>query len=384
MSYIRKTQTKKGVKYKVEYEVRNSNGKRVRRAETLPLGSSYNDAKEFLREKEHDRYWRKSGIRKDICLEKFYNDYFIEVYSQQMSASTISGYNSSFFGKNGILEYFGDCELLDIRPHDVQKYVNYLQNLGYSAKSIKNRVGVLHSIYTKAEMSNFVKENVVKNLILPRVEKEQKYVYDEKQVAILLQQAEKTGNIILQTMIVLGVLCGLRRSEVMALKIDDIDFENKELDIHSAFVYGGNDVGMVEKATKTKSGKRKIPFGATVERTLKKAVARCKKIQLQTGKRADYLMIKENGELYSVNSLSCIFSRFMKNQTELPPLNYHFLRHTYCSTLIQNCDGDFAGVAKLMGHSSPSTSINTYYQTTKNSSEKLVSTLEDVISKKII
>ena len=68
---------------------------------------------------------------------------------------------------------------------------------------------------------------------------------------------------------------GLRRGELLALKWEDIDFENHVINVRQAVTYGGNQPKI--KTPKTQAGNRKVALLDVLEAELKKTPVQSQK-----------------------------------------------------------------------------------------------------------
>lgn len=108
------------------------------------------------------------------------------------------------------------------------------------------------------------------NTALPRKVKSDIVIPTEADMKMILTAVKGSP---LEISVYLAALCGMRRSEIAALKWSDIDFKTGTLSIHSAKVYGDEN-RYIEKATKTTAGKRTIYLFTPVLELLKRSEKR--------------------------------------------------------------------------------------------------------------
>ncbi len=119
--------------------------------------------------------------------------------------------------------------------------------------------------------------------------------------------------------------CGLRRGEVVKLKLSDVDFKSRTMIING-------------KGSK----QRIVPFGSTTCQLLKKYI---KRTALSSGE----IFRNLNGAPITDNTVKMLFSR-LKSKSGIDRLYPHLLRHTFATNYVLN-GGNIEVLRVLMGHS---------------------------------
>lgn len=127
----------------------------------------------------------------------------------------------------------------------------------------------------------------------------------------------------------IGVFTGLRVSEMRNLKIQDIDFVNRQLKV----VSGKN------------SKDRQVPLSTGLMQHIKAYVG---------SRRSGYLFVKSNYTPYTVRSLQKKVEKLLERCSFSKKLSTHSLRHTF-GTLCRRKGMSLETIQVLMGHSSKST-----------------------------
>ena len=165
---------------------------------------------------------------------------------------------------------------------------------------------------------------------------------------------------------VLASFYGLRRSEVIGLKWDAIDFERKTMVIRHTVVQttvNGKEVLIGKDRTKTKSSHRTLPLVAPFEEYLLdlKEKQRINRKICGTSYCRDYLeyvYVNEMGELMKPNYLTEVFPKFLKKHG-LRQIRFHDLRHS-CATLLYTNGVALKDIQEWLGHSDIATTSNIY------------------------
>ena len=183
----------------------------------------------------------------------------------------------------------------------------------------------------------------------------------------------------------LGAFYGLRRSEVLGLRWDAVDFTNNTLTIKhtvTSFSLDGKKVQVAQDTTKTKSSMRTLPLvPAFRERLLAlrdeqdeymRVCGRC-----YNRNYLDYICVDEMGTLLSPNYVSSAFSKLLEKHG-LRHIRFHDLRHSCASLLLAN-GVPMKQIQEWLGHSDFSTTANIYahldYSSKLSSAEAMVNGL---------
>ena len=216
---------------------------------------------------------------------------FISAKSSILSPSTVKGYRTAF---RGLPAWFTEMELTKIDRTHVQKVVNDFSQ-DHSPKTVKNQYGLVSAVlhfYGAREC----------HVTLPQAHREDVYIPSKEDVARLLQVASGGKY---EVAIRLGIY-GLRRSEIMALTLDDLSDDNW-LTIDKALVEGVG--GKVMKTTKTTNSTRRVKLD---------------------GQLAD--LIRQQGCIYDggTTRLSMAVATY-EEAAGLPHFPLHKLRHFFAS-----------------------------------------------------
>lgn len=171
----------------------------------------------------------------------------------------------------------------------------------------------------------------------------------------------------------LGVLYGLRRSEILALKWDDVDLEAKTLRIDESLV--ATRTGVAWSNAKNERSRRTIPLDAETARELGRRRAAQAAERLKAGdswEGHDLVITTRAGRLVLPRSLDRNLDRLI-NEAGLPRLTSHGLRHTAATHMVQGARdiGEIRAIADLLGHS-PEMLMNTYAHAMPQSQNSVV------------
>ena len=159
----------------------------------------------------------------------------------------------------------------------------------------------------------------------------------------------------------LGALFGLRRSEVLALRWDDVDVEAKSLRIDESLV--ATNEGPAWSNAKNERSRRVIPLDDDTVRALTRRRAEQAAERLAAGSEwedNDLIIATRTGRLVLPRSYDRALATIVDN-AGLPRLTSHGLRHTAATHMVQGARdvGELRAIADLLGHS-PEMLMNTY------------------------
>lgn len=181
---------------------------------------------------------------------------------------------------------------------------------------------------------------------------------------------------------------GLRRSEVLGLRWDAIDFESKTITIkhtvNEARVDGKCTLVMAD-TTKTKSSFRTLPLVAPFEEMLFKM-----KMEQEENKRLcgncycqdyiGYIYVNEIGEIIKPGFLTSHFASVLK-ANNMPRIRFHDLRHT-CASLLFAQGVSLKEIQAWLGHSTIGTTANIYTHLDENNKLSSANAILSILPKK--
>jgi len=164
---------------------------------------------------------------------------------------------------------------------------------------------------------------------------------------------------------------GMRIGEAVALKWEDVDFDNRIITVRRTFSRG--------KLGTPKNGKnRKVDMSLQLTAVLKDLLHRKKVEALKngSGKIPEWVNTNDNGNALDINNWrNRVFHKAVQ-KAKLPPIRVHDLRHTYASLLIQAGES-LAYVRDQLGHYSIKVTVDTYGHLVPGGNKDAVDRLDD-------
>lgn len=205
---------------------------------------------------------------------------------------------------------------------DVKMYI--ADNL--SDKSSASIIVFLSAV--RYAFTNILKKDLTSSIKRPKKEKRIPTVLTKEEIKKLLEAAETKKSRLMMSLI---YACGLRVSELVGLKVDDLNFEER--------------IGHVRQGKGKKDRIFNIPQFLTPE--LKRQVEKQKKFE------NEYLFSGPKGKL-STRNLQKIVSNASKKADINKDVHCHTLRHSFATHLLEN-DVDIRKIQELLGHADLST-----------------------------
>ena len=183
------------------------------------------------------------------------------------------------------------------------------------------------------------------------------------------------------TAFVIMLNTGLRIGELLALKWDDINFDNKTIRVNKTISINKKRDGQtvvkgtcrIEGSTKTACGNRTIPMNEKVLYCLRLIQEENSRLGIIT----ENIITTTKGTPASARNIQRAFDSWLHSRN-FKHYNLHALRHTFGSILIRN-KVDVKVVSELLGHSNVQTTYNIYIHIIQEQKAQAVQILNQII-----
>jgi len=338
---------------------------------TIDRRSVYGDTRKEVKEKmiqklsevQNLTYIDKNDITISmLCKELIENKLNANIFSENSYNRALSTFKH--IQNNNI----GNIQIQKVTTNELQDFIN--SKKGYSNSTIGKIYEMLGLTLKEAVRLEIIYKNPFESVLKPKSDKQTKEIValttEEQKRFLDALSEEKYKNIFL-----IAIHSGMRIGEILALTIDDIDFQNNLIHINNSLTKNSLGKVIIGNKTKTYSSKRNIPITSILkpilEDVLEKYISNPNKL----------LFCHYNGNLIYPSTINTQFKKICKyadimnittkkkkgndKQVNLKTsaANVHMLRHTYATRCIE------AGVPapvlqKLLGHKDISITLNTY------------------------
>ena len=353
-------QTKEGRKnYYIVLSNYDDMGKRNRKwiyTDVPVKGDTRRQIKARLQEMLKDYNTDCVDINKDVSFTGFFVQWLGNA-RHSISPTTHDAYKITL--KTHILPYFEKKKLKvsEVTPAVVQKYVNVkLEKL--SPNSVRKHLANISKCLESAVKQNIIAFNPVKRIELP---KKIKFTgakhYNERQIEQLLECAKGDP---LEIVIRLTLFYGLRRSEILGLRWQSINFDERTISINHTVVKIDKTTHISDR-TKNASSCTVFPMPEKVMAELlrwKEHQQALKELQPNDYHDSGYVCTYPDGQLLSTDFVSQHFARLLR-KNDMPHIRFHDLRHS-SACFLKYLGFDLKDIQTWLRHKDIQTTMNLY------------------------
>jgi integrase/recombinase XerC len=264
-------------------------------------------------------------------------------YERNVSPNTVSAYRDDLESFTGFLcnDYFtmgrDQIELARVDHLTVRSYLAHLSRRKLARASVARHLSALRSFFKYLVREGAVEANPARSVATPKREKHLPAVMQPSDVALLLEQPDRSGSLGLRDAAFLELLyaSGLRIGELVGIDIDDLELRARLVKVHG-------------KGSK----ERIVPFGTKAEAALRAWMAVRTDLVSDVDEQA--VFVNYRGARITTRSVRRLFDGYLKQAALRADISPHTMRHSFATHLL-NAGADLRGIQELLGHSSLST-----------------------------
>lgn len=323
--------------YYIVLSYKDTDGKRKTKWEATGLSVKRNKKKAEALLLERRRNFMVSTAPAEIRLDDdiLFSDFmlkWLEVTKSTVQITTYASYQGMV--ERVIVPYFRkrNIKLVDLKATDLQDFYNK-QLERVKANSVIHYHANIHKALKYAVKIDLIPTNPADKVERPKKNEFKGSYYSAEEIHALTEVSEGTK---LEIPVLLASFYGLRRSEVLGLKWDAIDFEANTLEVKHIVTQAsidGKKVLVQADRAKTKSSLRTLPLVPPIRDRLLMLKGQQDTYRRLCGKSYNrdylgYLCVDEIGNIIRPNYVSEQFPKLLE-KNGLRPIRFHDLRHPY-------------------------------------------------------
>lgn len=327
------------------------------------------------------------------CLDHWMTNYV----SVQCKENTYINYEKSI--RLYIKPALGRYKLTSVSTASLQKMLNGLVEKKYSVPTISGVKGICTKCLKYAKKNGWVKYNHALDMDMPSpnartsLRKKERHALSKDELKKIFDRFPSSSNG--YTPLILAYRGGLRKGEIYGLTWDDVNFEEKTIDINKQMQFSSKDQTMKIVPPKYESY-RVIDLDDNTMSYLKQL--RTKQINVKTalgeesaqmyvdengyvnsegrGEAKNFVNLKLNGTCLTPSAVAHYFE-IIHNELGMHDVDLHSLRHTHATELAEK-GLHIKEIQRRLGHKNESTTIKKYVHATPEMRQKAIDVLNSM------
>jgi integrase len=264
----------------------------------------------------------------------------------------------SYYLNRHVLPLIGSRLIREISAADVADLLDRLRERGCAEKTAAGALGTLGNVMRFAVRNSWIADNPVEKLERherPRPSRHPQRALGRDEIARLLDCCLPTY----RTLVATALYTGMRLSELLGMVWDDIDFGRACIHVRAQLSMAHTGSPARRVAPKTEAAHRQIPLTPQLAGLLRE-----RRLAAACSAGGAWVFSTRKGTPFSQRNIQRSALHLAADAAGLrvngARLRFHDLRHTFASHLIIDLGLDVVQVSRLMGHASPSTTLNIY------------------------
>jgi integrase len=295
-----------------------------------------------------------------------FSDYiraWLKVAERRVDSVTFQGYK--LMANAQVIPYFDQngLRLQEVTRADLQAFFDEKAARGrkdgkggLSPSSLRQYKNIILQTLNEAVKNDLIRTNPCQFIELPKKQRYESSYYSAEQLKTLFEAIRDDP---IYPLVKITALYGLRRSEVLGLKWDSMDFTAGRLIIKHTVSKVTSAV--CKDKTKNSSSHRSFPLTPEAREIFLRAKREEEENRRLCGKsyqENDFIFKWPEGTPFSPDYVSSHFALLLKNNG-LPHIRFHELRHS-CASLLLNSGFTLKDVQEYMGHADIQMTANIY------------------------
>jgi len=291
-----------------------------------------------------------------VTVSEFLEQWLRDYVSTNTAPTTLEHY--SCMVKKYINPKLSHIQLTKLNPQHVQHmYAYLLEERGLSARTVQYTHRILRQALSHAVKWGLLGRNVCDAVDPPKPRRKEMTALDSADVQRLLDATSQSsyGHVFF-----LALYTGMRRGELIALRWQDVDFQNKSISVNNTVVRIAGE-GLVLSEPKTPHSRRLVTLPPSAVAVLNGLKAIRKDRMEKDGKEWDqssFIFPSANGGPTDPDSITWAFKKAVR-KLGLSNMRFHDLRHTHATLMLKQGVHPKI-VSERLGHASVNITLDTY------------------------
>jgi len=329
-----------------------------------------------IQEIKSGTYIMQDKITVDELFDIFKSEYLIH----NVQPVTLHDYTQRY--NLYVRNFLGKRKVQDIKSRDI---FNLYSNVRKTSNAKEGTLKIVHAYIRKmfnfAVDLEFIAVSPMAKVSAPKATPEKFVVWTPEQVDEFLNYS-KDKNIWTYFPMAITVMTGLRRSEVLGLKWEDIDFSRGVINLSRTVHEIARQEFPVIQFGKTQKAMTTIPVPEVALNLLKDIQGTHISIKSEVGNiwnKEGWVFVLAEGSLLKPNWLTTSFRRNLAKLNLPKPMNVKGFRHLFATFLLQK-NAHPKVVQELMRHSTFKLTMDTYSHVVESIGREAVSLIDDVLN----
>jgi len=262
-------------------------------------------------------------------------------YEKRYSSNTLRAYTKDLNDFINFIEKESIKSLVDIKKQHIHQFLYFLSLKKNSERTVARKLAAIKSLFNFLIRKNFLKNNIVKSIASPKIDKKLPVFLTQDKMSLLLDLPNPSNFKESRDILILELFysTGVRISELIKIKLEDINYDN-------------NSINILGKGNK----RRLVIIGNYAKKRLLDFLN-------YNNQNVGFLFKNERKSKTGYISERFVFNivkKHVQKVTNNQKISPHSLRHTFATHLLNN-GADLMSLKELLGHSDlSSTQIYTH------------------------
>ena len=304
--------------------------------------------------------------RENPTLNRYY-DHFTEIRRGSVREGTMRIQAGQFrvaaaIPIDGNGKTFGELQIRDVTPRDVQRVQRYLADSGRNASTVNGIMQHVKHVFNTAMRDETIEKNPCVGIV--SLKKEETPVRETIHRALSQEETRKffeaarARNSHYYNVFALMIQTGMRFGEVGALMAFDVDEKAGVIHIRRTITRDEGGSFRIGDGAKTKTSVRDIPLTSEILKLIKEQID-INRSSMLWSKLPGTIFTTTEGHLLEINAITREIKRCCE-AAGIERFSSHAFRATFATRFIEQRPEDYKTLSEILGHADISITLNLY------------------------